>query len=479
MTKKMNNIQPRISILSKEQILKIHEDSLKVLSHTGVRVDSMRARAIFSKAIGGTFQDDMVRIPAEMVEQSLRSSPAVISMFNRDGSLAFSLGGEQKSGTIYGIGVTNSWYQNPEDDALIAMTRKHIEIATSLGNTLPQYDLVSTPGVIQNDISNVGEVLATLEMMANTCKPLSILISESKQFDLALDMMEHLHGNLSEKPFILPYFNPITPLVLNEDTTDKIFSTIERGLPFIFSSYGMSGATAPISAEGTLIMLNAELLAGLVFSQLLKPGAPIILGCLPSVFEMQTMISAYTSQTILVNLACAEMMEFYHIPHAGTSGSGTGWGPDLLAGGTLWMNHLTNSIGKVGLAPFVGGNFDSQAFSPALVVYANEVIRQVRQFAAGFHLNDPFDPLIDIHSVGPGGSFLISESTLAKYRNLHEQHSQIWPGFSLNQWQAEGSPDATSLLRDHTVELLKNLQIPHDHDSIISRGEAFIGALSK
>ena len=473
----MHRIQPKLSVLSEEQILKVHQDSLKVLSHTGIRVDSERARVMFSDAIGGTIHDNLVRIPADLVQQSLQSAPSIIHMYNRVGSPAFSLGGHQQSGTIYGIGVTNSWYQNPENDSLTPITRKHIEIASSLGNTLSRFDLVSTPGVIQNDSSKVGEVLATLEMMANTTKPLCILISEPIQFDRTLDMLEHLHGNISEKPFILPYFNPVTPLVLNEDTTDKMFSTIDRGLPFIFSSYGMSGATAPISAEGTLIMLNAELLAGLVLSQLIKPGTPIILGSLPSVFDMQNMISAYTSQTMLVNLACAEMMDHYHIPHAGTSGSGTGWGPDLLASGTLWMNHLTNSMGKVGLAPFVGGNFDSQAFSPTTVVYADEIIRQVRQFAAGFVMDDHPDPLHDIESAGPGGSFLMSEATLAQYREVHEQHSQIWPGYALEKWLDEEEPKASEKLRKHTLDILENLSLPEDHDELIENGERIISRI--
>ncbi len=473
----MHDIRPQISVLNQEQIQKVHQDSLKVLSHTGLRVDSGQARRVYLKASGCTIKDNIVRIPPELVEQALQSVPSNVNMYNREGVHAFSLGENQESGTIYGIGVTNSWYQNPENDSATPFTRKHAELATALGNTLTQFDLVSTPGVIQNDASPVSEVTATLEMIANTNKPLSILISEPKQFDLALDMLERLHGDLSEKPFLLPYFNPITPLVLNEDTTDKILTTIQRGLPFIFSSYGMSGATAPISAEGTLVMLNAELLAGLVFSQLIKPGTPIILGSLPSVFEMQNMISAYTSQTMLVNLACAEMMNHYQIPHAGTSGSGTGWGADLLASGTLWMNHLTSSVGKVGLAPFVGGNFDSQAFSPTTVVYADEVIRQVRQFAHGFSIGESSDMIKDIHSVGPGGSFLMSEATLAQYRDVHEQHSHIWPGYSLNQWQDEWSPDALSRLREHTLNVLNNLHIPEDHDELIEKGQRIIAKI--
>ncbi len=129
-----------------------------------------------------------------------------------------------------------------------------------------------------------------------------------------------------------------------------------------------------MTALGTLSLLNAELLAGLVFSQLVKSGSPIILGILPASFNMRSMGSQYTPMSFLMNNACAEIMAFYNIPHCGTSGCGSGWGADLIGAGDLWMNHLTSCIGKVGLAPFVGGNFDSMAFSPTLVVLSNEII---------------------------------------------------------------------------------------------------------
>jgi trimethylamine--corrinoid protein Co-methyltransferase len=130
--------------------------------------------------------------------------------------------------------------------------------------------------------------------------------------------------------------------------------------------------------------LNAELLAGLVFNQLVKPGTPIILGSLPAFFDMKTMVDFFDPQTMLLNLACAEMMSYYQIPHAGTSGSANGWGPDLIASEALMMNHLTSCLGKVDLAPFVGGSLGSKVLSPAMVVYANQVIEQSRQFAEGF-----------------------------------------------------------------------------------------------
>ena len=90
----------------------------------------------------------------------------------------------------------------------------------------------------------------------------------------------------------------------------------------------------------------------------LKEGSPVILGSLPASFDMKNAGSFYSPQTLLLNLACAEMMVSYEIPHCGTSGSGNGWGADLLAGTTLCMNHFSSCLGTAGMVPFVGGNFD-------------------------------------------------------------------------------------------------------------------------
>jgi trimethylamine--corrinoid protein Co-methyltransferase len=257
-----------------------------------------------------------------------------------------------------------------------------------LSQALPNYDVISTLGVLRDLPETVADLFAVLEMVANSTKPLVILVSDEKLFPAVLGLLDALHGDVGDKPFVIPYLNPITPLSINEGTSDKLLDAGARGVPAIFSNYGMAGMTTPITCAGTLAVLNAELLAGLVLSQLGKEGAPVVLGSLPMFFEMKHVVDFYDPRTFLINLACAEMMARYRIPHAGTSGSGEGWGPDLLAAGTLWMNQLTSVVGKVGLAPFVGSSLNSKAFSPALTVYGDEVIGQARLFAEGFEVDD-------------------------------------------------------------------------------------------
>jgi trimethylamine--corrinoid protein Co-methyltransferase len=312
-------------------------------------------------------------------------------------------------------------------------------------------------------------------MIANTTKPLVVLVSREEAFEPVLDLLEALGGDLAARPFVIPYVNPVTPLVINAGTSDKMFSAIGRGLPVIYSNYGMAGATTPILPAGVLALLNAELLAGLVLAQLIREGAPVILGCLPASFDMRTMGSYYGPETMLINLACGEMMAHYGLPHCGTSGSGSGWGADLLAADGFWLNHLTACVGTVGLAPFVGGNFDSLAFSPAAAVYADEVIRQARRFADGFTLDPAAVALAEIDQVGPGGNFLTAEMTLRHFRQA-DYRSPIFPRLSLEAWQAQGSPKAGDLLRERTVDLLAHARPPEDHLELLIRGEALIRA---
>ena len=472
--KQNTHAKPTLSLLSEDQIAYIHSRSLQILQKVGLRVDSPRARNILTSSSGVRWlSEDRACLDAELVEWALDVAPATIDVYDRTGRQAFCLGADR---TRFGVGVTNLYYQDPLTDQVTQFTRQDMGRSVRLSHQLPNFDLVSTIGIVQDYPPETADLYAELEMLANTTKPLVILVSNEQLFTTVLDLCEHLAGDLTEKPFVLPYFNPITPLIINAGTSDKLLEAVARGLPVIYSNYSMAGMSTPITSAGTLILMNAELLGGLVLAQLARPGAPVILSCLPAYFDMRTMQDFYDPKSYLINMACAEMMAYYHLPHAGSSGSGVGWGPDLVGGGAFWMSHLTNLLGKCGLAPFVGGNFGSKAFSPAITVYANEVIGQALSFAGGFTLDDASLGMEEIARVGPGGSFLDTELTMSLFRHAYYE-SKIFPHWSLERWQERGRPQSVDLLRQHTLELLSSGLPPEDHDELVARGELFINQL--
>jgi trimethylamine--corrinoid protein Co-methyltransferase len=467
---------PRLSLLTEGQIAQVHEYSLKILENTGVRLDSPELAARLAKTIGQTsLSGDRIRIPRQVVEWALKAAPSAIDIYDRKGKFSFRLGEDR---CRFGIGVTSLFYQDPETDDVTPFTRKHMEQIVRLGSILDNFDVVSTIGIVQDVPPHISDLYATLEMVSNTYKPLVILVSDEDRFPDVLKLLEHLHGDLSSHPFVIPYFNPVTPLVLNKGTLDKIQTTIESGLPFIFSNYSMAGMSTPITPAGTLVLLMAELLAGLVISQIIKEGTPVILGILPAYFDLKTMVNFYGPQSMLLNLACAEMMAHYQLPHCGTSGSGTGWGPDLLASETYWMNHLTACLSKEGLAPFVGDTLGSKAFSPVNMVYVHEIITQALMFSQGFTLDDASAGLEEIDQAGPGGNFISSLSTKKHYRRAYYS-SPIFKRWSMEKWQAQGRPAAIEVLRRYTRSLLQELKPAEDYNELMNQGETFIKKITK
>jgi len=470
-----NRVKPHLSLLTSGQREQIHQYALEILTRTGVRVDSEPVQQLLLKRLGaGAVKEKIVRFPAEVVDWALAAAPARIELFDRRGARAFELG----DGTLhYGIGVTTLFYQDPLSGDLAPFTRRHMQDMVRLGSSLSHYEAISTVGIVQDVPTPLSDLYGTLEMLANTTKPLVLLVSDEDKFSAVLDLCEQLQGDLAAKPFLLPYFNPVSPLVMNAGTVDKMGMAIERGLPVIFSNYSMAGASTPLTPAGTLALLLAELLAGLTISQIMRQGAPILLGMLPVYFDLKAMTNFYDPQSILLNLACAEMMAHYHLPHCGTSGSGTGWGADLIAADTYWMNSLTYCMSTGGLAPFVGDTLGSKVFSPKTVVYIQEVIDQSSRLAAGFELDDQHAVLDEIDHIGAGGNFLSAPSTLKGYKSGYYS-SPVFARWSMEKWQGAGRPTADQVLGKYTAELISKSPAPDDHAELMAKGEAFIAALA-
>jgi trimethylamine--corrinoid protein Co-methyltransferase len=468
------NVHPKLNLLGPDQINEVHRYSIRILEDTGIKVESKTALNIFAKSDGVKIKDDVVCIKGELIDHAIKQAPSNIEVYNKSGESAFHLGKNQGNETHFGIGCTNTWFQEIESSGIELFTRKHMQYSTKLGDLLDNYSMVSTLGIPSDVPVDKLDLYSTLDMYANTTKPLVLLISGEGAINDVFDLLSSLHGDISALPFCIPYVNPITPLVLNKATTDKMIASINHNLPLMYSNYSLYGGTSPVTEGGTLALLNAELLAGLVFSQLVKEGSEIILGSLPAAFNMASMGSRYTPTSYLLNLACAEMMNFYEIPHCGTSGSNNGRGADLQASGNLWLNHLSSCMGKVGCAPFVGGNFDSMAFSPTTVVLSDQIIGEARKFAQGFILNDESVNLNEIDHVGHGGDYFTSEQTLA---SLHELSSTdaIWSSLSLDAWKEQQMPTAEKELIQYTQDLYSRaILASEESNDIIKKGEEHI-----
>jgi trimethylamine:corrinoid methyltransferase-like protein len=110
------------------------------------------------------------------------------------------------------------------------------------------------------------------------------------------------------------------------------------------------------------------------------------------------------------------------------------------------------------------------------VVLGHEIITQALKFSEGFQLDDENVGLSDILEQGPGGHFLSTPLTRKHVRQAYYK-SPIYPRITFEEWGKLGQPDAVTLLKEYTRDLLKTITSPDDHTELVKKGEAFIKGL--
>jgi hypothetical protein len=122
------------------------------------------------RSAAGIFAADGVRWTARacdqphLVEWAIRAAPPTVDIYNRLGDLVFRLGDDRAR---FGVGVTNLYYQDPATDLVTPFARQHMALSVRLVGALPQFDLVSTIGIIQDIPQTIADLYAALEMTAH------------------------------------------------------------------------------------------------------------------------------------------------------------------------------------------------------------------------------------------------------------------------------------------------------------------------
>ncbi|MCP4672258.1 MAG: hypothetical protein GY857_13230 [Desulfobacula sp.] len=115
----MSKVKANLNVLTEEQIQNIHEMAVTILEKTGIRVDDPNARAIFKKAIGQNIKDNKIYIPRKLTRWAIDVSPSKIDAHKRDRLPGFTLDSQNNDESIFSIGVTNLYYQDPLTDKVV------------------------------------------------------------------------------------------------------------------------------------------------------------------------------------------------------------------------------------------------------------------------------------------------------------------------------------------------------------------------
>lgn len=464
--------RPDFRVLSPEDIARIHTATLEVLEHTGVELMDKEALGMLQDAGAHVESENKVCIPPELVEKALETAPSSVTLCRRDGQATVILEGKK---IFFGTGSDCPNIIDPFTGEKRLFTKEDVSHAALLCDALGNIDFFMSVGLVSDVPEPVSDRHQFEAMLLNTEKPIVFTAHTREGMADIIEMASIAVGseeNLRRNPCICLYAEPITPLRHYGPAVQKLLLAAERGIPVVYTPCPMAGATSPVTLAGTLVTGNAEVLSGLVISQLKRPGAPFIGGGVISVMDMQTAILSYGAPELsLLSAAQADICHHYQLPIFGTCGCSDSKVLDEQAAIESTMSCLMAALSGANLIHDVGFLEYALTGSFEMIVMTDEIIDMVKQIVGGIRIDDETLAVDVIDKVGPGGHFL-NEIHTARYFRKEHWIPRLMDRANYQTWKDKGGKTMRERINEKVKEILTQHHprpVPEDRRREISR----------
>lgn len=417
----MTTVQRNINftVLGEEKVKKIHEASLRLLEDVGMKIKGERTIEKL-KEKGAIVEGEIVKFPREVVEEALKTIPKEVTLYTRDGEPNMVI--DSKNNVYFGTHADQLEYLAYKDNKARTYLKSDILTMCKLGDYLPNISFILSVGMCGDVDPAVQSQVTFLETVKNFSKTINFSTNDIESLKEIIDMAAVVaggHDKLAQKPFIFNYCEPIPPMTHPLESTEKLYISAENMIPVVYMPYSMMGGTAPVTIAGALTQNNAEILAGVVITQAVKAGAPLIYGSMPTVFDMQTTIGSYAAPEFHLAVAAAsEMADFYGLPFYGTASCSDAKTVDPQSVAEATMELFSTSLSKANIVHDIGVMDHCNSVSPAMVVLASEIINQMKSYNKGVEVTDETIAFEVIKDVGFGGHYLQHEHTYSNFKNI-------------------------------------------------------------
>ena len=470
--------QPPFTVVEEKDLQAIHDAAVRVLVEVGGRILTEAGRQILLEH-GGTLEgEDLVKIPAHLVDDALAGAPGPFWMYDRNGEPSMHLGSGR---TFVGTGVTNLNYLDPRDFQVKDFTLEAFAETAKLTDALTDIDFIATPGVVRQSADLPIEIVNQWEffqMATNTTKPLMVLIAGQPELADIYDMAELIAGGPDElraKPFVIPYLNSVSPLLFNLETIEKLFESADRGLPVCAQAAPQVGATGPATIAGTCVISAAETLLMLVMQQLRAPGTPFLTGTVPFLMDMRNgSVTAGGPDGLRFMILMSQLSRWWGLPGLGMTYGGDSKDADEQAAMEVAYYGLGTVLGGVDMIFDAGCIEGGLLFSPELLVMSDEIAGMSRRVLEPVEVDEDALGVEVIARVGPGNIFLGDDHTLARFRQLWTPKMLSWDG--RREWEAAGAKTMRTRCREKVFEIWETHEVPALPGDVLAGMRAIIDA---
>jgi trimethylamine--corrinoid protein Co-methyltransferase len=455
-------------VLSDDQIWEVKRAAFDVLSKTGCKIFHQGALKLLKQA-GARVKDNLVKLPEHIATECLKTAPKGFTIYNRDGNRAMDVEGRK---SYYGTSTGSPYTMDALSGEIHETKLADIEIGARISDALPNIDWVMPMGSARDVEPPLAEELYEFEaLVTNTTKPMVMLSYSPRAFELVYEMASEVAGGvdvLKEKPFIIAYPEPITPLVFPNEVIEKMFFTADLEMPQIPGPVVQIGVTGPVTLASGLAQLMAESLMALTLVQLRKPGAPCFLSGNFAGFDMATSnISVGAPELSLGVAAQAEVAQSFGLPTWGVAGGTDAKILDAQAGVEGTFSILVQGLAGLNLIHDVGYMDGSMMCSAAMLVLGDEVIGMTKRLVRGIEVNADTVNRTLIEKVGPGGSYIQDEHTFNNFRK------ELWlPSLMTrqryNDWQARGAKNTAQRVQEKIDKIMATHKIAPLPDKVLT-----------
>lgn len=446
-------MQVKGNFLTKEEAESIHEMTIHVLEEVGVIMSDDFACETFRKH-GARVDGNRVYISRELLEKALSTAPEVFPIYGRNGK-SVQVGGDHKviapvSGPLF-VQRGNDRHRNTAEDY------KNFQ---KLHHTSRVMDMLNPNLIEPSDIDR--KVVRDYQMavcLKYTDKPLIGLTTSPQDTIHSIEMAQRFYG--LQDNVVLGIISVISPLKYDETMLEAVKLCAERNQPMMFACCSMPGATSPITLSGTLVVNNAEVLAGIVYSQLLRPGIPVLYGNTTGGCDLRFVSPAIgTPETALFIYAASAMARYYHLPCRTGGALVDAKEVDWQAGveSTLTMmpslmstsNYILHSCG-------VMDSFNTMSYEKFILDEQN--IEMIRMVVDGIKIRTDQEELDNIAEVGPGGQYLEADHTMDY---LHEDiyTARLFNKQGYETWVNQGRKSSADLANAEVDKRLAAFEAP-------------------
>ncbi|HET9588663.1 MAG TPA: trimethylamine methyltransferase family protein [Anaerolineales bacterium] len=445
------------TLLTQEQVERVHDASLEILENVGLLVRFKPARELFEKH-GCKVEEETqrVRFPRAVVENYRKAYPASFTFRGRDPKYDRTI--PQDSPVI----VTGSSAPDLLDPVTGEERRARsddIARIAHLIHELPGYDMFSV-SVLADDAPDDLFTLSRIYPALKYClKPVRITTKDLADARQVLQMVYLIAGSeeaYHEHPFLTHHYCPVvSPLTMDHLSTEAVIFFAEKKLPVYPTIVPNAGLTSPMSLAGTLAQGNAEFLAAATLMQMACEGTPLIYATLPTVADMRT--GAYASGGIecgILHMAHAQMAHFYNVPCGGYVGLTNSKINDAQSGYETGMSAMGGLL--AGMDMFnMGGLLEAlKVFDFAKAVIDDEIAVMLKRVKRGLEFSEENLALEVIAKIGPGGSFLMEPHTIKRMKTAGLL-TKLSDRDSRTQWEKKGALDTHARAMNRVREILE------------------------